>query len=140
MYSLESTIAEKFDALLQRMELTSRMKDIYDIYYLAQTFDFDGCLLQQAIYETLSNRGTYYEQHSFERIIALSSNRDISTRWQQYLRRSKLPEMQLDQVMLGISDFLGPIWNAIIGQDVLSQHWPPSGPWGNTITSQPTNE
>ena len=31
-YSLESTIAEKFDALLQRMELTSRMKDIYDIY------------------------------------------------------------------------------------------------------------
>lgn len=30
-YSLESTIAEKFDALLQRLELTSRMKDIYDI-------------------------------------------------------------------------------------------------------------
>lgn len=27
-YSLESTIAEKFDALLQRLELTSRMKDI----------------------------------------------------------------------------------------------------------------
>jgi predicted nucleotidyltransferase component of viral defense system len=29
-YSLESTIAEKFDAILQRFELTSRMKDFYD--------------------------------------------------------------------------------------------------------------
>jgi predicted nucleotidyltransferase component of viral defense system len=34
-YSLESTIAEKFDAILSRMELTSRMKDFFDIYYLA---------------------------------------------------------------------------------------------------------
>ena len=33
-YSLESTIAEKFDAILQRFELTGRMKDFYDIYYL----------------------------------------------------------------------------------------------------------
>ena len=32
-YSLESTIAEKFDAILQRFELTGRMKDFYDIYY-----------------------------------------------------------------------------------------------------------
>lgn len=29
MYSLESTIAEKFDAILQRFELTGRMKDLY---------------------------------------------------------------------------------------------------------------
>ena len=41
-YSLESTVAEKFDALLQRLELTSRMKDFYDIYYLSSVFDFDG--------------------------------------------------------------------------------------------------
>lgn len=30
-YSLESTIAEKFDAILQRFELTGRMKDFYDM-------------------------------------------------------------------------------------------------------------
>ena len=34
-YSLESTVAEKFDAIISRMELSSRMKDYYDIYYLA---------------------------------------------------------------------------------------------------------
>ena len=52
-YSLESTIAEKFDAILQRFELTGRMKDFYDIYYLARTFDFDGAKLQTAISRTL---------------------------------------------------------------------------------------
>lgn len=48
-YSLESTVAEKFDAMLQRMELTSRMKDYYDLYFIAHTFDFDGRKLQEAI-------------------------------------------------------------------------------------------
>ena len=48
-YSLESTISEKFDAILQRFELTGRMKDFYDIYYLARFFDFDGLKLQNAM-------------------------------------------------------------------------------------------
>ena len=47
-YSLESTVAEKFDAILQRFELTGRMKDFYDIYYLSKTFNFDGTKLQSA--------------------------------------------------------------------------------------------
>lgn len=34
-YSLESTIAEKFDAIITRFEFTSRMKDFYDIHYIA---------------------------------------------------------------------------------------------------------
>ena len=59
-YSLESTIAEKFDALLQRLELTSRMKDIYDIYYLSSMFDFDGRALQQAVFET-HQHGIHHE-------------------------------------------------------------------------------
>lgn len=39
-YSLETTIAEKIDAILNLMEFSSRMKDYYDIYYLANKFDF----------------------------------------------------------------------------------------------------
>lgn len=38
-YSLESSIAEKFDIILQRFELTGRMKDFYDIYNLSKTFE-----------------------------------------------------------------------------------------------------
>lgn len=38
-YTLESTVAEKWDAIISRMETTSRMKDYYDIYYLACNFN-----------------------------------------------------------------------------------------------------
>lgn len=70
-YSLESAVAEKLDAILQRFELTGRMKDFYDIYYLSQTFDFDGSRLQSAIAKTLNNRGTSYDADSFGRITSL---------------------------------------------------------------------
>ena len=122
-YSLESTIAEKFDALLQRLELTSRMKDIYDIYYLSSMLDFDGRALQQAVFETLQNRGTSYEKDSFDRVIALSVNKDIQTRWRQYLRRMKMPELQLDDVMERVDCFLRPVWEAMIHEEELLLRW-----------------
>ena len=87
-YSLESTIAEKFEALIQRQQLTSRMKDIYDIYYLSNQFDFDGNLLQQAILQTITNRKTFYEPDSLDKVIALSDDPDIQIRWRQFLYRT----------------------------------------------------
>ena len=122
-YSLESTIAEKFDALLQRLELTSRMKDIYDIYYLSSIFDFDGWALQQAIFETLQNRGTAYERDSFDRVIALAGNKDIQVRWRQYLRRLKMTELPLEEVMVCIDRFLRPAWNAILSEGEFFMQW-----------------
>ena len=122
-YSLESTIAEKFDALLQRLELTSRMKDIYDIHYLSSIFDFDGWALQQAIFETLQNRGTAYERDSFDRVIALAGNKDIQVRWRQYLRRLKMTELPLEEVMVCIDRFLRPAWNAILSEGEFFMQW-----------------
>ena len=122
-YSLESTIAEKFDALLQRMELTSRMKDIYDIYYLATMFDFDGRALQQAIFETLQNRGTDYDKNSFDRVIALGDDGNIQVRWRQYLRRMKMPELDLKEVMPVIDRFLRPVWEAIVTEQEILSRW-----------------
>lgn len=83
-YSLESTIAEKFDAILQRFELTGRMKDFYDIYYLARTFDFDGARLQMAIARTLERRNTPYDRDSFKRILLLAYYMDIQKRWRYF--------------------------------------------------------
>ena len=44
-YSIETTEAEKIDAILSLMEFSSRMKDYYDIYYLSHKFDFEGKVL-----------------------------------------------------------------------------------------------
>ena len=64
-YSLESTISEKFDAILQRMETTSRMKDFFDIYYLSSVFDFSGRTLKEAVLLTARHRGRILESDAF---------------------------------------------------------------------------
>ena len=65
-YSLETTIAEKIDAILNLMEFSSRMKDYYDIYYLANKFDFDGAILTEALRKTFGNRGHTFTVEQFE--------------------------------------------------------------------------
>lgn len=122
-YSLESTIAEKFDAILQRFELTGRMKDFYDIYYLSHTFDFDGLKLQTAIQETLQNRGTAYEKDSFDRVLALADDSDMQTKWRYFLKILGNPEMEFSKVIMGITAFLQPVWYSFLAENEYQRQW-----------------
>lgn len=122
-YSLESTIAEKFDAILQLLEMTSRMKDFYDIYYLSNMFDFDGRKLQEAIFETLQNRGTTYSRDSLDKIKEFANDTQMISKWNLYLRTIKMPELEFKTVIESIYTFLEPIWNAIINEDEYFEKW-----------------
>ena len=122
-YSLESTIAEKFDAILQRFELTGRMKDFYDIYYLARTFDFDGAKLQTAIFETLQRRGTPYDRNSFKRIVSLAEDEDMQKRWKYFLKNIKDSTLEFAVVVDELQEFLEPVFDAIVNEDERQEQW-----------------
>lgn len=122
-YSLESTIAEKFDAIISRMELTGRMKDFFDIYYLASTCDFEGRKLQEAIYETLQNRGTPYEHNSLGQILNLSSDKDMIKRWNVFCKKVLRLNLDFDDVLELIVKFLIPPYNAIINENECFNIW-----------------
>lgn len=128
-YSLESTIAEKFDAILQRYELTGRMKDFYDIYYLSQSFDFDGHTLQEAIAQTLSTRGTPYERESLDRVVALAEDADMQTKWRYFLKTIKGREIAFSDVVKGIDRFLRPVWETITNKDEFFEVWSAKDAW-----------
>jgi predicted nucleotidyltransferase component of viral defense system len=124
-YSIDSTIAEKFDAIIQRYELTSRMKDFYDITYLARMFEFDGTQLFQAISETLKNRGTSYDCDSFERIMNLKNNAVIKNRWQSFLRKQKLEQFEFEEVLNDLQIFLQEITDNLINEKSIDKKWDP---------------
>ena len=128
-YSLESTIAEKFDAILQRFELTGRMKDFYDIYYLSRRFDFDGEKLQTAVFETLQCRGTPYERESFQRVVALAENEDMQKRWKYFLKSIKDNTLDFSAVIERIQIFLEPVFNAIVNEEEWQKSWTPENGW-----------
>jgi predicted nucleotidyltransferase component of viral defense system len=122
-YSLESTIAEKFDAIIQRFELTGRMKDFYDIYYLAQAFDFDGQKLTCALKETLQNRKTEYNKESFSRICELADNHDIQVRWRYFQKTINQAGLPLSEVMRLFDSFLQPVFESLVSGKNLARRW-----------------
>ncbi len=122
-YSLESTIAEKLDTIISLMEVTSRMKDFYDIYYLITAFDFEGRKLQEAIYETLSNRGTPYEKDSITIISRLIKEDVIQKRWSNFCKKVLKFELIFDSVIQLIIEFMQPPFDAIVNEDEFFGLW-----------------
>lgn len=122
-YSLESTIAEKFDAILQRFELSGRMKDFYDIYYLARTFDFEGAKLRAAIFETLKKRETPYDRDSFKRVLALAEDEDMQKRWRYFLKNMKDDTLEFAVVIKEMQIFLEPVFDAIVDEEEWKKNW-----------------
>lgn len=122
-YSLESTIAEKFDAILKRMTATSRMKDFYDIYYLSHLFNFDGRKLQEAIFQTLQHRGTAYERDSIEKIKAFEENEFLQNLWKNYNPGPGLEIPDFHTVLIQIERFIGPVYEKIVQEDEMFLVW-----------------
>ena len=122
-YSLESTVAEKLDAIISLMEATGRMKDFYDIYYLATTFDFDGRKLQEAIYETLTNRARSYEKDSVAVISRLVKDSEIQKRWTNFCKKILKYELDFNDVVNVIIAFTLPPYESIIQEDEFFKSW-----------------
>lgn len=122
-YSFETTIAEKFDAIISRMELTSRMKDFFDIYYMASTYNFEGRILQQAIFETLQNRGTPYERDSLDQIAELCVNKDIMIRWNSFCKKTLKLQLDFKEVLNLLLSFINPIYKAILDEKECFDLW-----------------
>lgn len=60
-YNIETIIAEKFQTIISRSILNSRMKDYYDLYYLLKNKEFSNENLKEAINKTFSKRDTEIE-------------------------------------------------------------------------------
>jgi hypothetical protein len=58
IYPRETVAAEKLEAMVQLGIANSRMKDFFDMRFLAGSFEFDGALLTMAIAATFKRRGT----------------------------------------------------------------------------------
>lgn len=121
-YSIESTIAEKLDAILQRMETTSRMKDFFDIYYLSSMFDFSGEVLQEAIKQTAEHREHTLEKEAFKRIANFSLNRFLIQQWSNF-EPARDVGLAFEDALDRIHSFIEPVVMSIIEEKEFSLRW-----------------
>jgi len=128
-YPRESVIAEKFQAMIYLGEINSRMKDFYDIWFLASHFDFDGSLLQEAVTQTFRQRKTDIPSGS---IHAFSENfvEKKSLQWIAFLERNGIENApyEFSVIMQEIKAFLTPIVEATTKGSSFTRPWE-DGDW-----------
>lgn len=122
-YSMETTVAEKLDAILSLMEFSSRMKDYYDIYYLAAKFDFDGATLTEALKRTFENRGHRFTAEQFEQVMTFGSDNAMQRKWDAFRRKMGTKTEDYDPVLRRIKEFLAGPYNAVMEQAAFDMNW-----------------
>lgn len=122
-YSLETTIAEKLDAILDLMEFSSRMKDYYDIYYLANKFDFDGATLTEALKKTFENRGHSFTVEQFEQVMGFDRDGAMQKKWKAFVRKIDTKTDDYSTVLKTIQAFLTEPLTAEIDNRGFSGRW-----------------
>lgn len=130
-YSRETTIAEKFEAMVKLGLLNSRMKDFFDIWLLSRQFDFDGATLAEAIQKTFANRGTTITAEPTAFSVEFASDAGKVSQWQAFVRKLRWEgECQdLASVCKAIAKFLSPPAAAALEGLPFRGLWRNAGPW-----------
>ena len=122
-YSIETTVAEKIDAILSLMEFSSRMKDYYDIYYLANKFDFDGATLTEALKKTFENRGHSFTIEQFEQVMSFDNDEAMQKKWKAFVRKIDIKTDDYSTVLKTIKVFLTKPFTAAVGGKEFTPKW-----------------
>ena len=132
-YPKESMVSEKFHAMIRHAQLNSRFKDYYDLWLIADNFEFDVQSLRKAIEKTFARRNTAIPVERPAGLAAgfAETNRN---RWTNFLSKSNLQSEGVENfadVVERIWTFLESPLRASSLQEESSRklHWMPQKGW-----------
>lgn len=90
-YNIETIIAEKFQTVISRNVLNSRMKDYYDLYYLLTYKEFSKETLKTAIINTFKKRETDINEID-KQLNKISKSDFVKELWTNYTKKYQYAE------------------------------------------------
>lgn len=126
VYPLETVIAEKFAALVEIGEATTRMKDLYDLYTILERETFQSRLMRLAFERSFTARQTPRGDVTTILSADFASSSDLTRRWRQYRTRTGLIAPELPIVMDRIRAFCALL---LVGPELVERHWDHDGGW-----------
>lgn len=107
-YNLETVIAEKFESIIKRGPLTTRIRDYYDIYMLTntQSKNIGEKELKEAIKETSKHRESIgIIEHWQETINLIRENENLLKQWEKYQKNNIYAEnIEYDDLIKAIEE------------------------------------
>lgn len=128
-YPVETVIAEKFEAITTLGMANSRLKDFYDLWLIAQTFTFDGTVLETAVRRTFTRRGTALPAQ-VPPGLGEAFAAEKAGQWRAFLGRERLAAApdSFTVIVAGLRAFLMPLLDGTPAAEFM---WLPGGPWRN---------
>ena len=111
-YSLETVVAEKFHAMIDRDETNSRMKDFFDVYQIFKAEQVDEDVLAEAIHNTFHNREISYHEGVHVFLPEFATDEMRVKRWKKFLKDIKYAEeLPFEEVMAYLKEKLEKYWS-----------------------------
>jgi len=110
-YPVYTVVAEKFEAMVKLGIANTRMKDFYDIWFLARRFEFDGPTLRKAIDATFARRQTNLPPLPEALTDAFANDPTKQVQWAAFLRRNSLSGVpaRFSEVVAIVRKFFEPV-------------------------------
>ncbi len=132
VYPRETVVAEKYQAMVALGIANSRMKDFYDLWFLAHHFSFAGTILTNAIRATFERRRANLPAETPLAWTPAFHDDDVKNQqWQAFVRKSRLPTdgVDLSEIATILKIFLLPPTAALRANESFGKSWPAGGPW-----------
>ena len=129
-YPRYTVVAEKLEILSKLGVANSRMKDYFDLWFLAHHSDFKGDVLQRSIKATFKKRQTEIpNEEPLGLTDIFSKNTQKQEQWLAFLQKNSLKAPPLNNVVHFLSGFLSPVILSAAKSQAFTSHWKPGGPW-----------
>ena len=113
-YSMETVVAEKFEAMISLSVDNSRMKDFFDLSRILTSGKLNEGLLREAILHTFKNRGTEYKEGHPLFDAAFFENEKRKVQWHAFLRNIRWKEeVKLEEVGNIIVENMKSYWQML---------------------------
>jgi len=127
VYSIESIISEKFEAMVKLATANSRMKDFYDVYALSINCNFQGNRLKKAIESTFKKRKTIIPVNPLIFQSEFHNDKGRQRQWTAFINKSRISDTDenFNQIMERITKFLKPVVISIKNKTQVEKSWYP---------------
>jgi hypothetical protein len=125
VYSIESIISEKLEAMVKLAMANSRMKDFYDVYTLSVSRNFQSNTLKKAIEATFKRRRTPLPENPLVFRPEFHQDKGRQQQWVSFLRKSRLNNVsrEFDEIVKRVTTFLKPVAVSIKNKTTMDQSW-----------------
>ncbi len=118
-YTLETVLAEKFQTIVTRGLLNTRLKDFYDIYILMNTKidDLNRSNLIRAIKSTFKRRETNFDLEQFNEVINdLSDDNNMNNLWNAYIsKNSYAKNVKFEDTINALKEIIAILESELVG-------------------------